>query len=237
MKSFKKLSILLALCMACIFVFAACGPKGGGKQEDPTEAQTEAQTEEATTEEATTKEATPAGKTSLKGSVSGTTYTNTYLNLKFNATDDWVFYTDAELAAENNVSESEFVNNFDSLVEDDQIYDLYAIRSDRTNINMIIASAEGLDIARVRKYVEELGPSMEESLAEQGLTDISWKMSDTSLPLKDYAVFEISSNYDGVAIYQKQAYALVDGYSFIITITCVGTDECDEIFGYFTKIK
>ena len=51
MKVLKKLSILLALCMAAVLVLAACGPKGGGT--------TPTQKDEPQTEEVTTKEAEP----------------------------------------------------------------------------------------------------------------------------------------------------------------------------------
>ena len=204
MKLLKKSSILLALCLACVLVLAACGQKKDNFS---------------------------------RGTISGNKYSNSFMGIQFEAPSDWTFATDAELAQDNGLSEDEFVDNFNTLVKNQQLYDMYAQRSDGTNISIIVQNAKGVSKSSLKKEIENAAPSVEEALSQQGATDISWKMSDVSIPLKDYAVLDVSSKLSGIAIYQKQVYALVDDYAYINTLTCVGEDESDEIYGYFKKLN
>ena len=240
MKLLKKCSILLALCLTCALVLAACGPFGGKneKKTEPDTTKAENTTEEVTTEEPTTKEAAPAGNEFAKGIISGNTYTNAYMNLKFEVPDGWTFETDAELAEDSEVSEEDYVNNFVSLANNSQVYDMAALRNDGTNISIIVQSGKGISSSALRQAVEESASGIEETLRKAGATDVSWKMSDTSIPLDDYVCLEVASIISDIGnLYQKQVYALVGDYAYVITVTCVYTNDCDEIFGYFSKLK
>ncbi|MBR5931538.1 MAG: hypothetical protein IKZ95_05865 [Lachnospiraceae bacterium] len=177
-------------------------------------------------------------KAEIKGSVSGNTYTNAYLNLKFEAPDGWTFETDAVLAEDSNVSEDDYVNNFVSLANSSQMYDMGAVRNDGTNISIIVQSGKGISRSALKQAVEESASGIEETLRKAGATDVSWEMSDTSIPLDNYVCLEVASIISGIGnLYQKQVYALVDDYACVITVTCVSTNDCDEIFGYFSKLK
>ena len=234
MKLLKKLSILLALCMACVLVLAACGPKnGGGKQEEPTEAKTE----EVTTEEATTKEVVADDASDLKGTISGTTYTCPYMGLKFEAPSTWVFYSDAELASQSGVSESDFVNNFAELAKNNQLYTLFAQRSDGSNISIILQDGRGMTKESLNEALSYAGDSVEEALKEAGADNIVSRVSNVSMPLDNYVSLEVSSKFSGFDVYQEQVYALVGDYAYVITVTCIGSDGCDEIFSYFQALN
>ena len=93
MKVLKKLSILLALCMAAVLVLAACGPKGGGT--------TPTQKDEPQTEEVTTKEAEPEDTGYPEATLKGDTYTNEAINLQMKVPSTWTLYTKEQLADES----------------------------------------------------------------------------------------------------------------------------------------
>ncbi|MBR3308912.1 MAG: hypothetical protein IKG00_03280, partial [Lachnospiraceae bacterium] len=128
MKVFKRLSILLALCIAAVLVLAACGPKGGGTT--PTQ-KDEPQTEEQT-EELTTKAAEPADTGYPEATLAGDTYTNEAINLQMKVPSTWTLYTKEQLADEYNGSATEpeigesFYEAY-ALVEDAQFHENVSI--------------------------------------------------------------------------------------------------------------
>lgn len=237
MKTMKKLSILLALCMAAVIVFAACGPKGGGNTPTSDETQTETATEEVTTEEVTTKEAEPADTGYPAAVLTSDTYTNEALNLKMTVPSTWTFYSKEDLAQEYNEGATEPVTG-------KGFYETYAQLTDgmfHDNVSVIVQDATGQTDAiksiGITSFTEMAADMLPAQLDEIGAANVQYAVVDNAFPLDDYACIKVTYQLQGYNICQKQFVTLVGNYLYSITITSTDEAGADSIIGFFSRNK
>ncbi len=232
MKTLKKLSILLALCIAAVLVLAACGPKGGGT----TPTQREEPQSEAQTEEPTTKSAEPAAGYP-EATLSGNTYTNEAINLKMQVPSTWTLYTKEQLAAEYNgdATEPEIGESFYeayALVEDGQFHE---------NVSIIVQNAsEHTDTIKtmgIKSFTELISDGIPDALGQAGASDINYGLVDINFPLDDYACIQSTCSLQGTNIFQRQVVFLEGNYLYSITATAFDEAGVNEIFGFFSRNK
>ena len=233
MRTWKKLSILLALCMTAILVLAACGPKGGG--EKPTEAQTEAKTEEVTTEEATTKEAEPVDTGYPAATLTADTYTNEAINLKMTVPSTWGLYSAEELASEYNDGATEPAVGA-------TFYEAFAQKiGGGDNVSIIVQNATGqtdtIKSLGIKDFTEMISDGIPEALEGAGATNIKYGLIDIDFPLDEYACIGCTCELQGTNIVQRQVVFLEGNYLYSITVTAFAEDAANTILDFFSKIK
>lgn len=233
MKVFKRLSILLALCIAAVLVLAACGPKGGGTT--PTQ-KDEPQTEEQT-EELTTKAAEPADTGYPEATLAGDTYTNEAINLQMKVPSTWTLYTKEQLASEYNGSatEPEIGESF---------YEAYALVEDaqfHENVSIIVQNAsehtDTINAMGIKSFTELISEGIPEALEQAGASNIKYNLVDINFPMDDYATIQSTCSLQGTDIFQRQVVFLVGNYLYSITVTSFDEAGANEILGFFSRIK
>ena len=229
MKVLKKLSILLALCMAAVLVFAACGPKGGGT--------TPTQKDEPQTEEVTTKEAEPEDTGYPEATLKGDTYTNEAINLQMKVPSTWTLYTKEQLADEYNGSATEpeigesFYEAY-ALVEDAQFHENVSIIVQNSSEHTSTIKSMG-----IKSFTDLISEGIPDALEQAGATNVNYGLVDINFPLDDYATIQSTCSLQGSDIFQRQVVFLVGNYLYSITATSFDEAGVNEILGFFSKIK
>ena len=227
MKVFKKLSILMALCIAAVLVLAACGPKGGGSAP--------AESKEAQTEEDTKKEAAPADEGYTPAALTNDTYTNEVINLKMQVPSTWTLYTKEQLAEEYNDGAAEPTIG-------ESFYEAYAQKTGGgDNISIIVQNATGqkeiIKSMGIKKFTEQISSSIPEALEGAGATNIEYSLDEFSFPLDDYACIQSTCELAGTEIFQRQVIFLEGNYLYSITLTHFDEASSNEAIGFFSKLK
>lgn len=221
----------MALFMAVVLVFAACGPKGGSttptKGEEP---QTEAQTEETTT-----KEAEPVNTGYVAPTLTADTYSNEAINLKMTVPSTWTLYTEQQLADEYNGSLTEPGTG-------DAYYEAFAqLTAGGDNVSIIVQNATGqtgtIKSMGIKEFTEMISEGIQEALEGAGATDIKYGLIDVDFPLDDFACIGSTCSLMGTTIVQKQLVFLVGDYLYTITVTAYDEAGANEVLGFFSKIK
>ena len=236
MKTMKKLSILLALALAAIFVFTACGPKGGGTTptEAPTETVTEATTEaptEAPTEEPTTQASTGYPRPVLTSD----SWSNEALNLKMTVPSTWTMYTEEQLADEYNGGAAEPAVG-------ETFYEAFAqLTGGGDNVSIIVQNATGqtetIKSLGIKAFTELISDGIPEALESSGATNVQYGLVDIDFPLDDYACINCTCELYGTAVHQKQIVALEGDYLYSITVTAFNDAGVADVLGFFSKLK
>ena len=221
MRLLKKLSILLALCIASVLVFTACGSKDGGneKQDD--------QTEDVTTADVGYPEP----------ELTSDTYTNKALKLKMTVPSTWDFYSKEELASEYNDGAMEPVSG-------KSFYEAYGIDPSGTlhnNISIIVQyvpdEADTIRTLGIEEFAKFAADAVPDSLTEVGADSIEYDVVKVDFPLDEYACIQFSYQLQGVSIDQRQFVTLVGDYLYSITLTALDEAGVKELTGYFSSIK
>ena len=234
----KQLSILLALFIAVILVFAACGPKGGGtsptNDEPQTEENTESQTEPAS-EEPTTKAAEPDNNGYPAPVLTSDSYSNEALNLKMTVPSTWTFFTKEQLASEYN-------NGAAEPAVGESLYEAFAqLTGGGDNVSIIVQNATGqtetIKSLGIKAFTELISDGIPEALEGAGATNIQFGVVDIDFPLDEYACINCTCDLSGAKIYQKQIVALEGDYLYSITATAFNEEGVNDILAFFSKMK
>lgn len=193
----KKLSLLLAAIML-LLCLCACG----GTDKLPI---IEDNTDDAVLNEAEAKE--PPARETVAGTYSGDVYENGYMSYKFTKPSDW------EYSSEEDIAEL-----FDGAGLDDSSFcDMMVIDSATgNNINIIYTLTDESDIDdyldRSEEEIKQLGDSL-------GMTSEFSAHEKVKLGSVDCTRLEITSDYQGIAMYQACYAAYLDGVLMNITVT------------------
>ena len=193
----KKIFVLIAAIML-LLCLCACG----GTDKLPI---IEDNTDDAVLNEAEAKE--PPTRESIAGTYSGDVYENGYMSYKFTKPSDW------EYSSEEDIAEL-----FDGAGLDDSSFcDMMVIDSATgNNINIIYTLTDESDIdgylERSEEEIKQLGDSL-------GMTSEFSAHENVKLGNVNCTRLEITSDYQGIAMYQACYAAYLDGVLMNITVT------------------
>lgn len=236
MKRTLALILALVLCLsltACVPVLpvpTTAQPETAAPTAAPTEAATEAP---ATTE---------AQETALAhGIVEGNTYTNETLNFKFTVPEGWIFYTEDQIAAQNNLTVEMFEGTAaaDALKQNGQLIDMMAAKLDGSNASLVIQPAQAMMAIYSDKQLFEL---LEETYKAQ--------FKSSGLEIKEYEVVEMPAlgteksalrlvlEMSGVEMTEYQVW-LRDNpdYYGVLTITTMADTEPEALMEGISNIR
>lgn len=216
----KLLAIFMVLVM--VLSFAACGTKG----DDIRGEQTGGESSEA--------------EFSL-GSASGLTYESEFIGIGCKLDEGWTFYTDAQIKELNDVTEDLAGEEYaEAMKNANVVYDMYALGSnqaDSVSVNLEKVNSVQLLTLDIKKNFETIYPSLKSTLENIGCTDISYEMGKVTIGDKEFDCMDISSQANGVKLYQKLVAKKCNGYLANITITTVNEDNTDDVIAKFYLVK
>jgi len=237
----KILCILLAL-LCVLPVMAGCSASkdvdDGGKVDDVITTPVDKENNETTTPEDT--ETTTPEETEDEfafGVVADNKYTSEFAGITFTAPDGWVFYTDEEIKALNNITQDVVGEDIAELLKNATIiYDMYAINNatgESANINFEKIPT-GLDIADLKSALTPQIDVIKTAFTEMGATVNKVETADVTIGDKTYDAIYVDAEANGVHIYEN-VVAFVEGdYIAYVTVCSTSTDGLTTLLNCVT---
>lgn len=174
------------------------------------------------------------------GATEATAYENAYLGIGFNLPADWTFYTDEQIDELNGVVRDSLDDEIaEQLEESDAVYDMMAMGSTGNNVNVIFQKIGSLQnaITSEKQYAEASQESTKAALEQMGCTDVQIEIGNVNLAGKEHATLVITSNMNGVTLYQKGVCMKAGSYFICITATAFNEDLTDDILANFYAVN
>ena len=171
------------------------------------------------------------------GAVDGYTYTNDFLGYGCTL-DGWVFATQEEIAELNNIviDSANTEELQDMLRNSEAIMDMYAVREDgMANVNI---NFQNLNMLFGRMLTEEMFrdqtyPQMQSSMEGMGMTNVKVEKVMIEIDGTEHPGLFVSSEKNGVPLFQRQACVKCNGYIAGITVSTFGEDTTEAVFDLF----
>ncbi len=227
----KKLFALTLALVLCLSLTACSGSLSLGRPTAPASeapAQSTAPTEPKT--EAPTESAKPEG---IHGIIEGNTYTNDALNFKFTLPEGWIYYTDEQMAAQNNLSVEMFkdTDTAEAIKTAGQLMDMMATKSDGSNVNLVIQPAQvQMSTFTDKQLFDLLQENYKAQFASSGLEIKEYGTVDLPALGKDRSALRMVIEMSGVEMIEHQIW-LRDGTDCygVLTITSLDGSGIEEL--------
>lgn len=212
----KKLFALL-LVFVMLFSFVGCGEEKDvrGDQIDNTASETESEVEFS------------------MGAVDGLVYENEFIGIGCKLDSDWTFYTDAQIRELNNITEDMAGEAYEEAIGNaDIVYDMYAVSSNQTdNINVNLEKVNPVQLAtlNIKENFEASSSLVKDSLENMGCTNVQFEYSDITIDGKKFDCMSISSEINGLTMYQTSIGIKCNGYLASITATAFSETDLNNI--------
>lgn len=221
MKKTLALILAVALCLsltACV-VNAPVPELPSSETPVSTQARTEPPATEAPTEE--------AGTPSLHGVVEGNTYTNELLNFRITLPEGWVFYTEEQIAAQNNISAELFEGSdiAETIKEAGQMVDMMAVKGDGSNANLVIQPAQAvMNVYTDKQIFDLLEPTYKAQFSSSGMEIKEYETVEMPVLGQDRAALRIVIEMSGIQMTEYQIW-LRDNPDYYGVLTVTSTEN------------
>lgn len=168
-----------------------------------------------------------------RGTIEGNTYVNESINLEFEKADDWVFYSDEELAeAMGTGADLAGYSDFQqAVVEQKTVYEMGAENDHGATVILLFENATLLQGVDEEDYLDILETSLEnQSTFEYEFTD----QREVNLGDETYIVADLQTDYYSSTIYQRYYIRKQANYMITITTSALSVSELDEIEAMFS---
>lgn len=170
----------------------------------------------------------------------GNTYSSSTLGAKITLDEGWIFSTDEEIAAMNNVVLDIVDEDYaDQLKDADIIYDMMAA-DEATGDNISINFQNmGLMFGKVitpETYINLSVSSVEDMLSQAGAENIESSVEKVEFAGKEEAALYVKSELGGVPIYQLCVAKSCGSYMANVTITTILEDSTADILAKFVSV-
>lgn len=242
----KIIAILMILCM--LGSMTGCGndndnPRGSihTDTEDNNSNDKSSESDTSETTELATDTSTEETPISL-GKSSGTKYESTFIGLGFNLPEGWCFLSEDQMLAMNNFS-AELVGDeqFQAAIENATVIcDMYAINytnGHSANLQLEKLNAVTNILYDANTYADATIKNLESTMETAGYTNINVKKAMITIAGTKHPGIELSSEYLGVTIFQKQACIKVGSYMCVITVATSLEDQTDSILSNFYALE
>ncbi len=235
---------LLSVCLVLIILISccACGADsndvrgeiipGGQNAAQPTVAP---ETTEAIPETTEAAPETTAPQFSF-GQTSGNTYVNEFLGLSCTLPAEWIFYTDEEILALNNLVGENLDADVAELVQNANIiYDMYASIPNTgcsININLEKISAMQMLTLDIQQVLQSQISMIESTYSNMGYTNTTARYEKVTVDGKEYDGLYVSATINGVNFYSV-TFSFVKGtYMANVGVSSLAEDTTGEILSY-----
>ena len=200
------------LTVALLLTFAACGKVGETKKEFS------------------------------RGVITGNAYENEFLGLGVELGDDWVFYSDEQIATLYGFTTDLLEEDFGEYLKNATvIYDMHAANNvDASNIGINFEKLSVLgevQTANMEVYLTSVMPTVVNSLETIGCTDVSYELCDVKIGDNTFKGAKTKATMSGIQLYQMIVCTKCDGYIANITVTSYLTDTTQSILDRFYSLK
>ncbi len=186
---------------------------------------------------ATPETTAPAPEFSL-GQTANNTYINEYLGMQCTLPEEWVFYTDEEILALNNIVGNVLDEEIAQKIQQaNVIYDMYAgVPDSGYSVNVTLEKINPIQLLTVdlQQVLESQIETIETSYDSMGYTNTTARYGKVTVDGEAYDGLYITANIQGLNFYGV-SFAFVRGnYMANICVTSLAEDTTGEILGYFT---
>lgn len=174
------------------------------------------------------------------GAVNGLTYKNRFIGIGCNLDSDWTFYSDAQIKQLNNVAADMAGDEYKEAMKNATvIYDMYAVSSnqqDNININLEKVNPVQLATLDIAENFTALLPLLKSSLENMGCQNITHENTTVKIGGKSFNCLKLTSDINGMKMYQTLIAKKCDGYLANITITAFDEATINNLIGKFYLI-
>ena len=161
----------------------------------------------------------------------GNTYTNEVLNFKITLPEGWTFYTDEQIAEQNNQSIEMFEGTdiAETIKAAGQLIDMMAMRADGSNANLGIQPAQAaMNIYSDRQIFDLLETNYKAQFSSSGMEIKEYEAVDMPILGEDRAALRIVIEMSGIQMTEYQIW-LRDNpdYYGVLTITALKGADAD----------
>lgn len=173
-----------------------------------------------------------------RGVITENTYENEFLGLGVTLDENWVFYTDEQIAALYGLTTEMLGDDFEEYLKTATvIYDMQVIHkfnAANINVNFEKLSALGdVQTANMEVFVSSIMPTVANSLETIGCTDVSYELCDIKIGDKTFEGAKTKATLSGLQLYQTVVCIKCDGYIANISVTSYLEDTTDSILKNF----
>lgn len=170
------------------------------------------------------------------GSTKENHYNNDFLGLSCTLPTDWLFYTDEEILALNNIVSDVVDEDTAKLLENaDVIYDMYATNTQTSasiNINLQKFTALQISALNMKTAMEEQFDVIKDSFEKMGYTNFEIHYAKITVDGKEYDGAELSAEIMGMS-YHSTMFCFKRGrYLANVTVGAFSESEITTTLGY-----
>lgn len=181
----------------------------------------------------------PDAELPVRGSSEGAVYENASLALGIKFDDEWTLYSDAQIATLNGLAEETLGEDYTEAVKNaDMIYDLYAMRSDGSSMNIIFENM-GIIYGSVMSESDYIDASV--SQAETTFSQMNWTLESSekvtvTAAEQEFNALELAVNIGSGYLYETLICKKIGNHMAVMTIASVDRSVIDGIIADFYKV-
>lgn len=169
------------------------------------------------------------------GKTEGTVYENEFIGFGCDLGEGWVFRTDEEIKALNNVTQTIVGEEYvEILKQADTVYDMLAAKGvDNINVNLKKSDEQAIAAINNAVYYKLIAPAAVEMLESMGCENVSYEVIEITVDGVTRNAIHLTSNFLGVNMYQTVFQHASNGYIATVTVTTCTEDTTFDIIGKF----
>ena len=154
------------------------------------------------------------------------------------STDEWTFYTDAEIASANGASSASSEDLQKILNDTAVLQDMMVTMESGTNVNLVYEDTN----QTLARFVDESGyidvtiTELEDGMGDV-LDNIKSSKSNVTFAGQSRPVLDVTGETYGITIYQRIIPIKNGNYMGLFTISAFGQDEIDDITAMFYALS
>ncbi len=161
-----------------------------------------------------------AAKKYSRGTVDGNVFTSTFSGLTFTKPDDWVYYTDEEIADATGTALEMFKDNeaFEKAA-DASLIDFYAVAESGDNVNL--SYSKGVLFTLFQPSIDKTVADTRAAYESAGITCVVGGQTDAKLGSVEMQKVTFTLTYYGVEMHQYCYFTMVGNYFMSVACTTV----------------
>lgn len=168
------------------------------------------------------------------GTVSGSTYTSDFIGVKATFGSGWTFYTEAQLAQANGVSDMSASSIESAFSKTGTINEMMVLKEDGTSVNIVVQDCTKTGKLKEDTYFTSVGLDMIKTQLESMGAKASLSAGTVTFLGKSARCINASMTMNGVTVYMIQVPIFKDDYIASITFGSVNKSDLPSLVAMFT---
>ena len=180
------------------------------------------------------------------GTIEEDVYTNEYFGVGYKLPEDWVFFTDEELAqtlnaAEQVIDNEELIEMLKKAAEDGTAVTNMGAKGELglRNVNMRLSrlTEKSLRLYSDKMILQALSTSMEAMLKKAGYENLEMEIGEVEFAGEKKAILLFSGEFMTLPIHQGEILLMGEDYYAILTFTNMIDDNIEELVGHWYALE